>query len=122
MVTRGVRHVVAATAIIAVIAYIVVFSGPGDAPIHSDGYSYYVYLPSAFLYRDLTLEKLAADWYRGPYPDFTGIRRWPSTGRWMNLHPIGTVAIGYARPNDRPSPSLNRGHRPAAEIIHRGKW
>jgi hypothetical protein len=93
MVTRGVRHVVAATAIIAVIAYIVVFSGPGDAPIHSDGYSYYVYLPSAFLYRDLTLEKLAADWYRGPYPDFTGIRRWPSTGRWMNLHPIGTAVL-----------------------------
>ena len=35
-----------------------------------------------------------------------------------SLHPIGTVAIGYAKPNDRPSPSLKRGHRPTAEVIH----
>jgi len=35
---------------------------------------------------------------------------------------IGTVAIGYARPKDRPSPSLRRGHRPADEVIHRGQW
>jgi nitroreductase len=38
------------------------------------------------------------------------------------LHPIGTVAIGYARANDRPSPSLKRGHRPRNEVIHRGHW
>ena len=38
------------------------------------------------------------------------------------LQPIGTVAIGYAKPNDRPSPSLTRGHRPAADVIHRGRW
>jgi nitroreductase len=38
------------------------------------------------------------------------------------LHPIGTVAVGYARANDPPSPSLKRGHRPAAEVIHRGRW
>jgi nitroreductase len=38
------------------------------------------------------------------------------------LHPIGTVAIGYAKPRDRPSPSLRRGHRPVAEVIHRGQW
>jgi nitroreductase len=38
------------------------------------------------------------------------------------LHPIGTVAVGYAKPNDRPSPSLQRGHRPAEEVIHRGSW
>ena len=29
------------------------------------------------------------------------------------LHPIGTIAIGYAKAGDRPSPSLKRGHRPA---------
>jgi nitroreductase len=39
-----------------------------------------------------------------------------------DLHPIGTVAIGYARPNDRPSPSLQRGHRPVDEVVHRGHW
>jgi nitroreductase len=38
------------------------------------------------------------------------------------LQPIGTVAIGYPRAGDRPSPSLKRGHRPAAEVIHRTRW
>ena len=38
------------------------------------------------------------------------------------LHPIGTVAVGYPRGDDRPSPSLRRGHRPAAEVVHRGQW
>lgn len=35
--------------------------------------------------------------------------------------PIGAIAIGYPAP-DRPSGSLKRGHRPAAEVIHRGRW
>jgi nitroreductase len=38
------------------------------------------------------------------------------------LHPIGTVAIGYARAQDRRSPSLKRGHRPPNEVVHRGHW
>ena len=38
------------------------------------------------------------------------------------LHPIGTIAIGYAKAGDRPSPSLKRGHRPANDVIHRGHW
>jgi nitroreductase len=38
------------------------------------------------------------------------------------LHPIGTVAIGYPKPGDRPSPSLKRGHRQASDVIHRGGW
>jgi len=38
------------------------------------------------------------------------------------LHPIGTIAIGYPKPHDRPSPSLKRGHRPPAEVIHRAHW
>jgi nitroreductase len=36
--------------------------------------------------------------------------------------PIGALAIGYADSQDRPSPSLARGWRPAAEVIHRGRW
>lgn len=39
-----------------------------------------------------------------------------------DLSPIGTVAVGYAKANDPPSPSLKRGHRPANEVVHRGKW
>jgi nitroreductase len=38
------------------------------------------------------------------------------------LHPIGTVAVGYPRGDDRPSPSLRRGHRPPADVVHRGHW
>jgi nitroreductase len=35
---------------------------------------------------------------------------------------VGVVAVGYAKPKDRPSPSLKRGHRAAAEVIRRGHW
>jgi nitroreductase len=38
------------------------------------------------------------------------------------LYPIGTVAVGYPKPDDPPSPSLARGHRPAADVVHRGRW
>jgi len=39
-----------------------------------------------------------------------------------DLRAVGTIAIGYAKPHDRPSPSLRRGHRPVADVIHRGGW
>jgi len=35
--------------------------------------------------------------------------------------PIGAIAIGYAAP-DMPSPSLKRGRRPQAAVIHRAGW
>jgi nitroreductase len=38
------------------------------------------------------------------------------------LTPIGTVAVGYAKPQDRPSPSLKRGRRPVEQVVHRGSW
>ncbi len=39
------------------------------------------------------------------------------------LTAIGTIAVGYAKPQDRPSPSLkNVGRRPVAEVVHRGSW
>jgi len=94
MLARGVRHFVAATALIAVAAYAIIYARSfADAPIRSDGYSYYVYLPAAIIYHDLTLEKLARDWYDGTYPDFTAIRRFPGTGRWLDACPIGEAAL-----------------------------
>jgi hypothetical protein len=93
MYERGVRHFVAATAVIAIFAYVWIFSRPGDAPIHSDGYSYWVYLPSWLIYHDVTMEALARDWYGGTYPGFTGLLRWPTTGLWVNLHPMGTAIL-----------------------------
>jgi hypothetical protein len=90
----AVRHFIAATAFVALTAYAVLYGRvDGKMPIQSDGYSYYVYLPSWFIYKDISLEALANDWYGGTYPSFTGLRRWPSTGRWMNLHPIGTAIL-----------------------------
>lgn len=35
--------------------------------------------------------------------------------------PIGAITIGYPAP-DRRSPSLKRGRRPVAEVVHRGHW
>jgi nitroreductase len=35
---------------------------------------------------------------------------------------VGVVAVGYPKPTDRPSPSLKRGHRAAAEVVRRGRW
>jgi len=35
--------------------------------------------------------------------------------------PIGTIAIGHRAP-DRPSPSLRRGRRGVAEVVHHGRW
>ena len=35
---------------------------------------------------------------------------------------VGTIAVGHPRRTDRPSPSLKLGHRPAADVVHRGAW
>ncbi len=94
MAARGVRHFVATVAVLAIAAYITIYArGWADAPIRSDGYSYYLYLPAAFIYHDLTLNAVARDWYDGSYPPFAAIRRWPSTGRWLDAVPIGVAAM-----------------------------
>ena len=35
---------------------------------------------------------------------------------------IGCVSVGYAGTEDRRSPSLRRGRRGVAEVVHRGRW
>jgi len=35
--------------------------------------------------------------------------------------PIGAISIGYPAP-DRRSPSLRRGRRSVADVVHRGRW
>lgn len=37
-------------------------------------------------------------------------------------HVIGAIAFGYPKPHDRASRSLTRGRRPAAAVVHRGRW
>jgi hypothetical protein len=90
--------VVRAALVLCLAGYVAVYAtGRADTPIRSDGFSYYVYLPSWFLYHDTTLSAVARDCCGGVYPAYTAIIRWPSTRRWVNAHPIG-VAIMQAPP------------------------
>jgi hypothetical protein len=89
-----VRSVIAAVAAAGLAAYLFVYAtGLAPAPIRSDGFSYYVYLPSWFLYHDPTLESVAADCCGGEFPASTAIVRWPRTHRWVNAHPIGVAVM-----------------------------
>ena len=84
-----------------------------DLPIRSDGFSYYVYLPSWFLFGDPTLAAVARDCCGGEFPEYTAIIRWPETRRWVNAHPDrrGDHAVaGFCRraPADTLDQSLTR--------------
>ncbi|MDP9322246.1 MAG: hypothetical protein M3P13_01320 [Acidobacteriota bacterium] len=85
-----------AAAALCLAGYVFVYAG-GRAgnPIRSDGFSYYVYLPSWFLFHDTTLSAVPRDCCGGVFPAYTAIIRWPDTRRWVNAHPIG-VAIMQA--------------------------
>jgi nitroreductase len=37
------------------------------------------------------------------------------------FNPIGALTVGY-RGADKRSPSLRRGHRPVADVVHHGRW
>jgi hypothetical protein len=77
-----------------VAGYVFVYSsGRAGAPIRSDGFSYYVYLPSWFIHGDSSLGAVADDCCGGEFPEFTAIIRWPGTGRWVNAHPIGVALM-----------------------------
>jgi len=88
--------VVRAALVLCLAGYVFVYAtGRANNPIRSDGFSYYVYLPSWFLFHDTTLSAVARDCCGGVYPPYTAIIRWPSTRQWVNAHPIG-VAIMQA--------------------------
>jgi nitroreductase len=56
---------------------------------------------------------------------FVGVYRWQELQAYLGIPaewlPIGVVLIGHGAP-DKPSPSLTRGRRPLAEVLHRGRW
>jgi hypothetical protein len=68
-------------------------SGRAGAPIRSDAFSYYVYLPAWTLYHDPSLQAVADDCCGGDFPAWTAITRWRSTRRWVNAHPIGEAIL-----------------------------
>lgn len=89
------HHFVAIATALGLLTYVVIYAIPifDTLPIRSDGYSYYVYLPSWLIYGDPTLESVAADCCGGTYGGFALIVRWPDTGRWLNVHPIGVAVL-----------------------------
>jgi hypothetical protein len=92
--SAGCRHFVLAAAIVAAAWYLALYGKiHAVEPIHSDGYSYYVYVPSLWLYHDPSLQKLANDLHGGRYPEFAGIFKWHGNGPLLNLHPIGTAIL-----------------------------
>jgi hypothetical protein len=90
------RLLVAVAAALCLAGYVFVYAtGRAGPPIRSDGFSYYVYLPSWLIFRDPTLAATARDCCGGEFPAYTAIIRWPGTRRWVDAHPIG-VAIMQA--------------------------
>ena len=88
------RRLVPALALLCLAGYVFVYAtGRAGPPIRSDGFSYFVYLPSWFIYGDPTLAAVAGDCCGGEFPEFTAIIRWPETGRWVNAHPIGVALM-----------------------------
>ena len=87
-------YVVVVSAVLCLAGYIFVYAtGRADRPIRSDGYTYYVYLPSWFIFHDTTLSSIAQDCCGGEFPAFSVIIRWPGTRRWVNPHPIGVAVM-----------------------------
>jgi hypothetical protein len=87
-------RVLFSAAVLASAAYVWIYAaGLAELPIRSDGFSYYVYLPSWFLLHDTTLHALARDCCGGQFPHHTAIIRWPGTARWVNAHPIGVAVM-----------------------------
>lgn len=62
-------------------------------PIRSDGAGYFAYLPSLVLHRDPSYETLAREQYGGAIPAWTGIVRYPATGRYVSTYNIGCAAM-----------------------------
>ncbi len=87
-------RVLLAAAMLCVAGYVFVYAtGRANPPVRSDGFSYYVYLPSWFLYGDSSLDAVARDCCGGEFDPSTAIIRWPDTGRWVNAHPIGVAIL-----------------------------
>ena len=83
-----------ATATLCVAGYVFVYAtGRANPPVRSDGFSYYVYLPSWFIYGDSTLAAVARDCCGGEFDPVTAIIRWPDTRQWVNAHPIGVAVL-----------------------------
>jgi hypothetical protein len=72
--------------------------GLNGPPIRSDGFGYYTYLPSVFIYHDISMEWLAKKNLKslGDYPNslgWTGITKYEATGRYLDKYGIGVALL-----------------------------
>jgi len=65
-------------------------------------------------------EGLAACFFGVPPEKVTAFRE--AFGVPPSHRPIGCVSVGYAGAEDKRSPSLGRGRRSVADVVHRGRW
>jgi len=94
LVPHVLRHFILITAVLGVLSLAWIRIGlHGDPPIRADGYTYYVYLPSWLIFHDTTFDSVARDCCGGEFAVDTGIVRWPSTGRYVNVHPMGVAVL-----------------------------
>lgn len=95
MIEKALRYPPATLTALALLCYGYVYWAPlTDRPIRSDGVSYYQYLPAWIADGDPTFETQARDCcagYGNEQP--VGIHRWPETGRWLPVHPIGVAVL-----------------------------
>lgn len=62
-------------------------------PIRSDGVGYYAYLPALFIHGDPSFHTLAALRFDGEIPSWTGMVRYPATGRYANIYGVGVAIL-----------------------------
>ena len=72
--------------------------GLNGPPIRSDGFGYYSYLPSFFIYNDISMEWLANTDLKSlaDYPSslgWTGISRYGNTGKYLDKYGIGVAIL-----------------------------
>src|SRR6516165_10098044 len=85
---------IALIAVACLAGYVYVYgTGRVDTPVRSDAFSYYVYLPSVLLSHDPSLQAVADDCCGGTFPEWTAINHIPSTGWWVDSHPVGEAIL-----------------------------
>lgn len=93
-VSLGNRLSLPVIALLAVTGFFCIFHKNPNLPvIRSDGIGYYAYLPGYLIDRDPSLETLARRTFKGDFPPWTGIARYPATGRYLVQYPVGEALM-----------------------------
>jgi hypothetical protein len=69
------------------------FFNLNNPPIRSDGVGYYLYLPAAFIYHDIGLQRIAVEEFNGHIPEWTGAKPYPGTQNYLIKYPMGEAIL-----------------------------